>query len=69
MWTRVTCSAVAIPVVMKAAETRYCVISASKLNAPPAMAKGGETIEPIIVRACWRPRSTVSRIGISSFRP
>jgi hypothetical protein len=58
-----------MPVVMKAAETRYWVISASKLNAPPAIARGGETMDPIIVRACWRPRSRVRRIGISSLSP
>ena len=57
IWTRVTCRAVAIPVVMKAAETRYWVMVGSKLKAPPAMARGGETMEPIIVRACWRPRA------------
>jgi hypothetical protein len=43
---------VASPVVMKAAETRYCVIVASKLKAPPDMARGGETMEPIMVSAC-----------------
>lgn len=69
MWRRVTCRAVARPVVMKAVETRYVVISASKLKAPEAMARGGETMEPIIVRACWRPRRRVRRMGTRSFRP
>lgn len=68
-WTRVTCNAVAIPVVMKAVETRYCVIPASKLKAPPAMARGGETIDPIMVRACWSPRIRVRRMGTLSWRP
>lgn len=52
IWTLVTCIAVAMPVVMNAADTRYCVMVASKLKAPPAMASGGETMEPIIVNAC-----------------
>jgi hypothetical protein len=50
--SRVTCNAVAIPVVMKAVETRYVVIAGSKLKAPEAMASGGETMDPIMVRAC-----------------
>lgn len=54
---------------MKAVETRYVVISGSKLKAPEAMARGGETMEPIMVRACWRPRRSVKRIGTRSFRP
>lgn len=53
----------------KCGETRYWVTVASKLNAPPAMARGGETIEPIIVRACCRPNKIVNRMGISSLRP
>jgi hypothetical protein len=52
MCRRVTCSAVAIPVVMKAVETRYVVIAGSKLNAPEAIASGGETMDPIMVSAC-----------------
>jgi hypothetical protein len=38
------------------------------LNAPPAMARGGETMEPIMVSACWRPSNRVRKIGISSLR-
>lgn len=52
MCKRVTWSAVAIPVVIKAVDTRYWVMAGSKLNAPEAIARGGETIEPIMVKAC-----------------
>ena len=58
-----------MPVVMKAAETKYWVTSVSKLNAPPAIANGGETTEPIIDKACCSPSRIVSRIGTSSLRP
>ena len=50
--SRVTCRTVAIPVVMKAVETRYVVIAGSKLNAPEAIASGGDTMDPIMVSAC-----------------
>lgn len=69
MCTRVTWKAVTMPVVMKETETRYAVISGSKLNAPPAKARGGETMEPRRVRACWTPRRMVRRIGTLSFKP
>lgn len=69
MCSRVTWSAVAMPVVMKAVEMRYVVIAESKLKAPDAMARGGDTMEPIIVSACWRPRSRVRRMGTRSLRP
>jgi len=50
--SRVTCRAVAMPVVMKAVETRYVVIDGSNLNAPEAIASGGDTMDPIMVSAC-----------------
>lgn len=69
MCSLVTWNAVATPVVMKAVLTRYSVIVDSKLNAPPAMASGGETMEPIMVKACWSPRMSVNKIGTRSLSP
>jgi hypothetical protein len=69
MCSRVTCKAVAIPVVMNAVDTSYSVIPGSKWNAPEAIAKGGDTIEPIIHSACCRPRSRVKSNGTLSLRP
>ena len=36
---------------------------------PNIDARGGETMDPIIVRACWRPRRRVRKMGISSLSP
>lgn len=69
MCSLVTCNAVAIPVVMKAVLIRYSVRFGSKLKAPAAIASGGETIDPIIVRACCKPSVSVKRIGTLSWRP
>ena len=69
MCSRVTCKAVAMPVVMKAVDTKYSVMPVSKWNAPDAMASGGDTIDPIMQRACWRPRRSVRSNGTLSLSP
>jgi hypothetical protein len=69
IWRRVTYSVVTIPVVRKAVNNRYIVISGLKLNTPEAMARGGETREPIMVSVCCRSRSKVRRTGTRSLSP
>lgn len=69
MCNRVTCKAVAMPVVMNDAETRYSVVLLSKLKAPPAIANGGEKMDPTMHRACCKPSISARSRGTSSFKP
>jgi hypothetical protein len=55
--------------VMKAVDTKYSVIPGSKWNAREAIARGGDTIEPIIHSACCKPRRRVKSNGTLSLSP
>jgi ATP sulfurylase len=66
MCDRVICRKVASAVQMKPADTRYAVVSSSKLKAFRAMMRIGVTMPEIFVRACWSPRMRIRSSGILS---
>ena len=56
------------PHAINVVETRYWVCSVVRFIAL-AMIIGGVTMPPNMARACWRPSTNASKMGIGSLRP